>query len=542
MSGPAIIVAAQPEAVEAGAVVLRRGGNAVDAAIACAMVQTVVDPQMAGIAGFGVLQVVMPGRGVHACLDFHARCAAASRADQWADKVLGETPDGFGFLVEGRLNDNGYGSIAVPGSLLGFAEAVANWGTMDWADVVQPAIERCRRGVVIRPALYARWVQDDARLGRTNYVDKLRITADGRRIYFHPDGTLRRTGEVLHNADMLRTLERIARHGPDIFYRGEIAEEIEADMQVNGGLLRRADLDAYRTRQSAPLWGDYRGARIAAPQPPAGGVMVLEILNILSHFDLAALGHNSPEHIRIVAEAQKRATIDKDRFVGDPEFVNVPLARLLGADHAAAMAAEIRAGTKAHVERLGAEASDTTTVHVIDSAGNVVSMTHSLGSPSGVISPGLGFMYNGCMAVFDPRPGRTGSIAPGKSRFASMAPCIGFRDGAPFLSIGAPGGTHITLSVAQVISNLLDFEMAMLEAVCAPRISATSDTIEVSNRVPEFVTEEVERMGYRVKRSAQTYAFAAVHGVLRQDGGLSGGADPQRDGMSLVVEQPRSLS
>ncbi len=530
-----MIVAAQPEAVEAGAVVLQRGGNAVDAAIACALMQTVVDPQMAGIAGFGIMQVVLPGRGIHECLDFHARCPAAATPGMWAGIVEGETPDGFGFILRDRVNDTGYGSIAVPGSLLGYAEAMRDYGTMDWADVVAPAIARCRRGVTIRPHLYARWVQNDARLGRINYDDKLRFTAEGRRIYFHPDGTLRRPGEVLHNPDMLHTLERIARDGPETFYTGAMADEIDADMRAKGGLLRREDLAAYRVRRSQPLWGDYRGARIAAPQPPGGGVMVLEILNILRHFDLAALGHNSPEHIRIVAEAQKRATIDKDRFVGDPEFVDVPLDRLLGDDHAAAMADEIRAGTKAHVERLVAEPRDTTTIHVMDRAGNVVSMTHSLGSPSGVISPGLGFMYNGCMAVFDPRPGRTGSIAPGKSRFGSMAPCIGFRGDRPFLSLGAPGGTHITLSIAQVISNLLDFDMSMLEAVCAPRVSATSDVIEVSNRVPEFVTDQVESMGYQVARSHLTYAFAAVHGILRTGDRLSGGADPQRDGMALRV-------
>ena len=221
--------------------------------------------------------------------------------------------------------------------------------------------------------------------------------------------------------------------------------------------------------------------------------------------------------------------------MGDPEFVDVPLARLLGEHHAAATAASIRAGDTIRILRLGAEPQDTTTVHVMDQWGNVASMTHSLGSPSGVISPGLGFMYNGCMAVFDPRPGRTGSIAPGKSRFASMAPCIGFRGGAPFLTIGAPGGTHITLSIAQVISNLVDFDMSMLEAVCAPRISAATGAIEVSNRVPEYVTDALEGMGYRVVRSHLGYAFAAVHGILRNDGRLSGGADPQRDGMALLV-------
>ena len=530
-----MIVAAQPEAVEAGALVLKRGGNAVDAAIACAMMQTVVDPQMAGIAGFGVLQVVLPGPGVHECLDFHARCPASATPDMWASIVEGETPDGFGFILKDRVNDTGYGSIAVPGSLLGFAEAIELWGSMDWADVLAPAIARCRRGVTVRPHLHARWVQNDAKLGRINYDDKLRFTAEGRRIYFHADGALLRPGETLHNADMTRTLERIARDGPGLFYHGDIADEIDADMRANGGLLRKGDLAAYRTRRHAPLWGEYRNVRIAAPQPPGGGVMVLEILNILQQFDLATFEHNSAEHIRVIAEAQKRATIDKDLFVGDPEFVEVPLDRLLGAAHTAKAAAAIRAGDQIRIERLGAEPQDTTTVHVMDRWGNVASMTHSLGSPSGVISPGLGFMYNGCMAVFDPRPGRTGSIAPGKSRFASMAPCIGFRDGKPFLSIGAPGGTHITLSIAQVISNLVDFEMSMLEAVCAPRISAATGAIEVSNRVPEYVTDALEGMGYRVVRSHLGYAFAAVHGILRKDGHLSGGADPQRDGMALLV-------
>lgn len=530
-----MIVAPQPEAVEAGALVLRRGGNAVDAAVACALVQTVVDPQMAGIAGFGMMQVALPGRGIHECLDFHARCPAAATPGMWSDLVERETPDGFGFVLRGRVNDIGYGSIAVPGSLLAFAEAMRDWGTMDWADVLAPAIARCRRGVTIRPHLYSRWTQDDAKLGRTNYDEKLRLTPDGRRIYFHGDGTLRRPGEVLHNPDMARTLERIARDGPDLFYTGAIADEIDADMRANGGLLRREDLAAFRTVRNPPLWTEYRGVRLAGPQPPGSGVAVFEILSILSQFDLAALPHNSAAHLRILAEAQKQATIDKDRHVGDPEFTDVPVGRLLGAEHAAAVAANIRAGRQARVERMGAEPRDTTTVHVVDRWGNAVSMTHTLGTPSGVISPGLGFMHNGSMGAFDPRPGRTGSIAPGKARLSSMAPCIGFRGDVPFLSIGAPGGTHIPLSVSQAISNIVDFRMTMLEAVCAPRISAPTGTVEVSNRIPEYVTDELAAMGYQVARSHLSYAFAAVHGVMRTGDALSGGADPQRDGMALLA-------
>ena len=172
----------------------------------------------------------------------------------------------------------------------------------------------------------------------------------------------------------------------------------------------------------------------------------------------------------------------------------------------------------------------------MDAAGNVVSLTHSLGIPSGVITPGHGFIHNGCMSVFDPRPGRTGSLAPGKSRFASMAPTIVFKDGAPCMSIGAPGGTYIPLAVAQAISNVIDFGMTMAEAVSAPRISATSDSISVSNRIPRYVTDELAAQGYPISRSPLSYAFAGVHGIaIGPDRRLTGGADPQRDGMALAV-------
>ena len=531
-----MISAPQPEAVEAGALILKRGGNAVDAAIACALVQTVVDPQMSGIAGFGTMQVYLPKRGVHLNIDFHGRCPALARPDMWADIVEGETRDGFGFILKGRVNDVGYQSITVPGSLKAYAEAVAEFGTMDWKDVIQPAIDQARDGFMVRPHVYAMWMMNEEAYGRTNLVDKLRFSASGQQIYFHEDGRVKKPGERIKNPDMLRTLERIAQHGPDIFYRGEIADEIDADMRANGGLLRRQDLESYRTKRTEPLWGEYRGHRLATPQPPAGGVMVLEILNILENFDLGGLGHNSAEHIRLMAEAQKYATIDKDTKVGDPDFVQVPTAYLAGKEYAAELAAAIRSGKKAHVVRLNSnDPKNTTTISIVDKDKNAVTMTHTLGSPSGVITQGLGFMYNGSMAVFDPRPGRAGSIAPGKSRFTAMAPSIVFKGEDPYLVVGAPGGTHITLAIAQVISNVVDFGMTMLEAIVAPRISATSDIVDVSNRIPKFVTDEVERMGYPVARNYLSYAFAGVHGIKLDGAKLEGGADPQRDGMALAV-------
>jgi gamma-glutamyltranspeptidase/glutathione hydrolase len=172
---------------------------------------------------------------------------------------------------------------------------------------------------------------------------------------------------------------------------------------------------------------------------------------------------------------------------------------------------------------------------VIDRDGGAVSMTHSLGMPSGMITEGLGFMYNGCMGVFDPRPGRTGSIVPGKARFSSICPSILFKDDAPYLVIGAPGGTQIAMGVLQAILNVVDFGMAMDRAVSVPRFSSTSDAIDISNRIPADVAAKLEAQGYEVIRSHLSYGFAAVHGIKIDDGQLEGGADPGHDGMALEV-------
>ena len=207
--------------------------------------------------------------------------------------------------------------------------------------------------------------------------------------------------------------------------------------------------------------GTYRGLRIATNPPPGGGVMLLEMLNILEHFDLRALGHNSPAYIAVVAEAMKIGAVDRDRNLGDPRFVTVPVKQLLSKEHAAAMAARIKRGEKTHVPRFGAkESADTTHVCVVDRNGICVSLTHTLGTPSGVVTDGLGFMYNGAMGAFDPRPGRSGSIAPGKARASSMAPSIVFKNDSPFFVVGAPGGTYITPGILQAILNVIDFDMS----------------------------------------------------------------------------------
>jgi gamma-glutamyltranspeptidase / glutathione hydrolase len=529
-----MIVTAQPEASEAGARVLMAGGNAVDAAMAAALVQGVVDPQMCGIAGFGSCQIHAPKQGVRTCIDFHGRTPLAATPEMWADLMEGETRDGFGFVLRGHVNDLGYGSVTTPGSLKAYAEAVAEFGSWDWADVVAPAVAQAERGFVVRPHVHYWWTHG-ADMGRVEVVRRLAFSDTGRRIYLRPDGSPKKIGERVENPDLARTLALIAREGADVFYRGEIAERIDADFAAHGGLLRKADLEAYRTTRREPLEGAYRGWEIATNHPPGGGIMLVEMLNILEHFDLARLGHNSTAYIRTVCEAMRAATRDKDAHVGDPAFVEIP-GFLTDKAYAADIAGQIRAGERIRVPRFGQpEAPHTTHVAVVDKHGTCVTMTHTLGMPSGVITDGLGFMYNGAMAVFDPRPGRAGSIAPGKSRFSSLCPTIVLRDGEPRVVIGAPGGTQIAMGVLQALLNVLDFDMSMSDAVSAPRFSATSDAIDITNRIPGYTVEPLEAEGYRVIRSPLTFGIAAVHGIRIDGGRLSGGADPGHDGVALLV-------
>ncbi len=529
-----MVVAPQPEAAEAGLEILRAGGNAVDAAIATAFVQGVVDPLMCGISGFGSMAVYDPVNGMHEYIDFHAPAPGGASDDMWADLIEGEARDGYGFILRGRVNDIGYQSICVPASLRAYATAHERHGSLPWADLITRAIEWARQGWMVRPHVHQFW-SDPGAMGRVANHERIAYSPAGRALYCREDGSPKRVGDMVKNPDLANTLAIIAEKGADAFYKGEIAQRIVADMQANGGLISAQDLAGYQARIVAPLTSAYRDFTVTTNQPPGGGLMLAQMLNILAHFDLAGMGHNSAEYVRVVAEAMKYATIDKDRSIGDPDFIDVPVERLLSRDYAAELAARIKNGEKADVPRFdpAATCKDTTQVSIVDGNGMCVSMTHSIGMPSGVVTEGLGFMYNGCMGVFDPRPGQPGSIAPGKARFSSICPSIIFRGDDPFVVIGAPGATQIAMGVLQATLNVLDFGATMQDAVSRPRFSSTSNIIDVTNRIPQYVTRALEAQGYEVVRDARSFGIAWVHGIRITDQGLDGGADPGADGIAL---------
>ncbi|MFQ6185944.1 gamma-glutamyltransferase [Sinorhizobium meliloti] len=532
----AMISAPQPQAVEAGAEVLKIGGNAVDAAIACAFVQTVVDPSMCGIAGFGSFGIYLPQIDHHGYIDFHAPAPLATRPDMWAGLIESEARDGFGFFLKGRVNEVGYESVAVPATLRALEFAHKRFGTLPWDVLIEPAIYWADNGWTVRRHVYEFWTEPSI-LGRISGAERLAATAASRALFCRPDGKPKEVGETVVNRDYAEVLRQIAKHGAQIFYNGEIADRIAEDFAQNGGLLTRKDLEIYQPKERLPVWSDYRGWKVSTNHPPGGGVMYAQMLNVLEHFDLRELGHNTPEYIAVVAETMKRATSDKERFIVDPDFIPVPIDRLLSKELAKDRAKAIAGGEIAHVTRFDASIPTKNTTHlsVVDANGGCVSMTHSLGAPSGVVTDGLGFQYNGCMGIFDPRPGRPGSLAPGKARFSSMCPSIIFKDGTPELVIGAPGATQIAMGVLQVTLNSLDFGMTMTEAVSAPRFAATSDIIDISQRIPYGTQQALEAKGYEVARSPHPFGFSGVHAIRISNGALDGGADPWLDGMALGV-------
>jgi gamma-glutamyltranspeptidase/glutathione hydrolase len=534
----AMISAPQPEAVEAGLDILKAGGNVVDAAIGAALVQTAVDPQMCGIAGFGSMHLYLPAKGVHTLIDFHGRAPLATKPDMWERLIVRECDDGFGFVLKGEVNEIGYQSTTTPMTLKAFDEALRRFGTRSLAEVIGPAIEYCEQGFAVRPRVHEFWSKgpDNGRIARIRGLKDYKATA---KIYMKPDGRMHAIGDILRNPDMGRTYRRIAEKGVVDFYMGAIAREIAADMEAHGGLISMEDLAQCRTEETQPLWTTYRNHRVATNQPPGGGLMIVLMLNILENFDLSGMGHNSTEYIATVSEAMKIATVEKDTRMGDPKFVKIPFDELTSKDFARRMAERIKRGEKTRVPRMGSggapESKETTHICVADASGNCVTMTHSLGSSSGVVTDGLGFMYNNCMMVFDPRPGHAGSLAPGKARFSALSPTIVFKGEKPFFLVGAPGGTTITMGNLQAILNAIDFGMTAQEAVGAPRFTTTSDTIEVTNRILRSTERELQSRGYATKRHPQSYMSPLVHANRIVEGKLDGGADPAADGLAAGV-------
>lgn len=514
-----MVVTNHPLASAAGAEMLAAGGNAVDAAVAALFALTVVEPMMVGIFGAGHAHLLLAG-GRHTVIDGYTTAPAAARPDMYRP-CSDAWPDYM--EAEGRENSVGLRAVGVPGTLAAWCEMLTRFGALDLETVTAPAIRHAARGFRVTGYLGECLVEAAGDLAR--FPTSARV--------FLPGGTPLRRGELLVQPDYADTLRAIAAEGPPALYGGALGGRVAEHMAHEGGLITLTDLRRYRTVERAPVRGTYRGFDVAGcPPPTGGGIHLIQILNLLESYDVAGLGFGTVDGIHLLAEALKIAFADRAAATGDPAFVDVPVARLIARDYAAARRAEIdMAKAGAPAPAVAAGAGHTTHVTVADADGNVVAATQTINSLFGsrAMVPGTGMLLNNTMALFDPHPGHVLSIAPGKRMTSSMAPTILLRDGRPVLALGLPGGMRIFASVLQAVVNVVDHGMSLQEAVEAPRVWTQGQELEVEAAVGDEVRAGLAARGHHVVPVAHVAGgMGAI--AFEADGTLTGASCWRADG------------
>jgi gamma-glutamyltranspeptidase/glutathione hydrolase len=476
---------------------MRRGGTAVDAAIAAAFMDCVVEPASNGIGGEGVMAIHLES-GENVIVDYVGRPAKTCTPDMY--ELTEETEPGWmGWRrVKGNANVYGYRASTTPGTVAGLTEALERYGTMSLKEVMGPAITVAREGYV--PGR-----------GITNAIaSRMRLFSDfpeWRRIYlidgqypYRPSSVVVKNPTKLVQSDLARSLSSIAEEGPDVFYRGWIAEAIAEEMERGGGLVTLEDLDIYEPIVHEPEPGSYRGYDVVY-DPSHSGITMMQILKILEGYDLAGLGFGTPETVHLMAEAVGLAFADRFKYLGDPGYVRVPQKALVSDGYAEELRRRINLD-----EACAVEPGDpwphmpecTTALAVGDRAGNLVCVNHTLvdGFGSGIVVPGTGITMNNAMYGLNPEPGHANSIDGRKRRIQNVCPTILLRDGEPFMSVGAPGGRKIQVSVAHVVVNVVDHGMCIQDAIEAPRLFREISTVYVDNRYPPEVREGLLERGH----------------------------------------------
>ncbi len=518
-----MVVTNHPVASAAGSEMLAAGGNAVDAAIAALFTLTVVEPMMVGILGGGTAHIRRPD-GSHVVIDGQVTAPAATTSTTFAPDP--RAPEGSMDTVD-RRNAVGPTSVATPGNLKAWCETLRRFGTFSLGDVLEPAIRHASRGFTVTNYLHE--------LVRETAADMARDPAIAA-IYLPGEQPIR-AGERLVTGDYAETLRSIAREGPDLLYDGGLGGLLAGHMQTHGGYLTKADLKDYRTTDREPVRGTYRGHEIVGPPPPASGPLhIIQMLNILEAYDIAKLGFGSADTVHLLAEVLKIAFADRAAATGDPAFVGVPVAAILSKAYAAERRARIDPRA-ARTWSAGVEferSLHTTHVTVADAFGNVVASTQTINSLFGAryVVPGTGMIPNNYMYVFDPRPGRANSIAPGKRLTSSMSPVMVLRDARVLYALGLPGGLRIFAAVMQAISNLIDHGMSLQEAVEAPRVWTQGGTLEIEEGASADLLQALKRRGHDV---IEVPNVAGGMGAIRfcADGTMEGAACWRADGTPI---------
>jgi gamma-glutamyltranspeptidase / glutathione hydrolase len=525
-----MVVAQEPLAAEVGVAVLKSGGNAVDAAVAVGFALAVTFPYAGNLGGGGFMLIRMAD-GRTTFIDFREKAPRKATHDMYLDASGSATKDSV----------LGWRAAGVPGSVRGFELALKKYGTKRLSELLQPAIHLASSGFLIS--------YPQMRSFKSN-ADGLSQFPESKRIFLK-GGALYDWNENFQQPELVRTLERIARHGAKDFYEGETAHMLAREMEKNGGLITLDDLREYQAVERKPLEGDYKGYHIiTSPPPSSGGIGILQMLGMLDGTGYEKFRAGSATAYHYLAEVMRRYYADRNEYLGDPDFLKNPITAMLDPAYIRARRDSIDPVNATPSEQIrpglpagAAEGSDTTHYSIADEQGNVVAVTYTLnnGYGSKVTVPGLGFLLNDEMDDFSAKPGtpnlfglvqgEANSIAPGRRPLSSMVPTIVLKDGKPFLALGAPGGSMIITAVLQVMLNVMDFGMNVQDAIDFPRIHHQwkPDTLGIERGVSPDTIVLLKKAGYSIEES-KPIVIARVEAILLSDGWLQGGHDERGTG------------
>ncbi len=524
-----VVAAAKPEASQVGIEILKQGGNAVDAAVATGFALGVLEPNASGIGGGGFMILKLADMKEAVVIDFRPTAPASAKPDMYPLDARGR-PVGNA-SVEGGL------ASAVPGEVKGLLFALENYGSkkLSRAQIIQPAIDWAERGVPVTVNL--------AQILKDNF-GKLRKFENGLEIYAK-DGFPYEIGDKIVNKDLAGTLRLIQKQGADAIYKGEIAGKIVAEVRKRGGIITLDDLANYTVKVRKPLVSTYRGYTVMTAPPPAGGMHVLQLLNIMENHDLAKLGEQSTAATHLWSEACKLVFADRAKYAADPDFVKVPYMGISSKAYAKELSAQISPdkvmASASPGDPFKYESGSTTHFSVMDKSGNMVAVTKTINMffASGVVVSGTGIIMGDDMDDFDVKPGSANSIEPGKRMLSSMSPTLILdSQGRSFMALGSPGATRIIPTVAQVISNVIDYGMPIQLAISAPRLfQSRSGNLSMEGRYSINGYNGAKALGHEVTVSGDyDSSFGGVHAVLYDHAAkiLYGGADPRRDGKAAA--------
>jgi gamma-glutamyltranspeptidase/glutathione hydrolase len=525
-----MVVAQEARAARIGVAVLEKGGNAVDAAVATGFALAVTYPRAGNIGGGGYMVIHLANRATDIAIDYRETAPAATTRDIFLDEKGEADP--------GKSRDSAL-AIGVPGTVAGLALAHQRFGSgrLTLAQLIAPAIKLAREGIPIETDVADSLPGVQRRVGRWPSSAK---------IFLKPDGSALGPGDTLVQRDLADTLEAIAQKGPRAFYEGAIAEKLAAGVQAAGGIMTSEDLRTYRPILRRPVRGTYRGHRIISmPPSSSGGVVLIEMLNILEGYKLGALAPAPRQHLLI--EAMKRAYADRATYLGDPAMVSAPVARLMSKRYASSLresidparatpASEIRADVQP-----AREGENTTHFSVADRFGNAVANTYTLNFSYGVglVAEGTGVLLNNELDDFAAKPlapnayglvgGDANAPGPGKRPLSSMTPTIVLKNGRPVLVTGSPGGSRIITTVLQIVVNVIDLKMPIAEAVAAPRIHHqwSPDEVAVERGLPADLIRALEALGHKVREGPPR---TSANSILVTPQGFAGAADPRTRG------------